>query len=223
MKVSCVIPFYNEGGRVVSLLKIVTQAKGLLEIICVDDGSSDQAYAEVEKFKEVKLIRHSVNQGKAAAVLTGAEEARGEYILILDADIKRLKVLDIEKLLKILSQHPDIDLLVLRRKERKLVEFLGSDLVFAAERILKKEDLLKIMSNHPKGFEFDPAMNKYMVENNKKIAWIQGNTGNFNKIYKFGFLYGSFLDIKMFFTVIKYLGFGGYLKQRSSFLSSHLD
>lgn len=91
MKLSVVIPAYNESGVIA-----VTLEKSLAycqlywshdyEVIVVNDGSTDGTEDLVKRFSEVSLINLTVNSGKGAAVRTGLLAAKGDRILFLDAD-----------------------------------------------------------------------------------------------------------------------------------------
>lgn len=95
MKLSIIIPAFNEEKTILSVLKklqTVSLPQISREYIVVDDGSIDKTPEVVEKFapanKEVKFFRHAKNRGKGAAVRTGIEHATGEYVLIQDADLE---------------------------------------------------------------------------------------------------------------------------------------
>ncbi len=91
MKLSVVMPVYNEANTVEEMIRRV-QAVGLAdEIIVVDDGSSDGTGAVLNKLngqKGVQILTHAKNQGKGAAVRDGIQAAKGELILIQDADLE---------------------------------------------------------------------------------------------------------------------------------------
>lgn len=91
MKLSIVIPVYNEVATVEELVRRV-QAVGLAsEIILVDDGSTDgtrDLLKQMDGLPAVKVLMHERNQGKGAAVRTGIAAATGEAILIQDADLE---------------------------------------------------------------------------------------------------------------------------------------
>jgi dolichol-phosphate mannosyltransferase len=95
MRLSIIIPVYNEEGTVRTLLKRVSDVKidnVEKEIIIVDDGSTDATASAISNVKypisNIQFIRHKKNQGKGAAVRTGIKKATGDYIVIQDADLE---------------------------------------------------------------------------------------------------------------------------------------
>lgn len=91
---SVVIPAYNEERGIEAIIERVLaqreplRASGIdeLEVIVVDDGSADRTAERVQRYPEVRLIRHPVNRGYGAALKTGFSAARGELLAFLDAD-----------------------------------------------------------------------------------------------------------------------------------------
>lgn len=93
MKLSIIIPVFNEEKTVAEILRRVIEVKLAdieKEIIVVNDGSTDSSALKIKnaKLKKVKVLFHKKNMGKGAAIKTGIEHATGEYILIQDADLE---------------------------------------------------------------------------------------------------------------------------------------
>jgi dolichol-phosphate hexosyltransferase len=87
------MPVYNEVGRVEQALDQVfaTDFSFSVELIVVDDGSTDGTASVLGRYPwppHSRLLRHSVNRGKGAAVQTALSHARGVYSAIFDADLE---------------------------------------------------------------------------------------------------------------------------------------
>ena len=86
MKISCVIPAFNEESTIIDVIKNVKKVKVINEIIVVDDGSTDNTYKNAES-EGIRVIKHAQNKGKGAAIKTGIAHSHGDIILFLDADL----------------------------------------------------------------------------------------------------------------------------------------
>ncbi|MBI4661678.1 MAG: glycosyltransferase [Verrucomicrobia bacterium] len=86
MKISIVIPFYNEETNVGPVLREVRQTNPEAEIIAVNDGSQDQTLAEIKKQPDVRWISFARNLGQSAALYTGLAHARHEICVMMDGD-----------------------------------------------------------------------------------------------------------------------------------------
>ncbi len=91
MKISVIIPVFNEAKTVEEVIKRVEAVNIDKEIIVVDDGSSDGSFdvlARIANEGRIKLIKHGKNSGKGAAIKTGLKAANGDIIIIQDADLE---------------------------------------------------------------------------------------------------------------------------------------
>ena len=90
MKLSVIIPVYNEEESIAEIIRRVQATPYEKEIIVVDDASEDGTQAELAKIDEpnVRVFRHEVNQGKGAALRTGFAQVKGDVVIIQDADLE---------------------------------------------------------------------------------------------------------------------------------------
>jgi len=94
MKISVIIPAYNEQDNIIELnKKITTTLKDLeYEIIYIDDGSTDKTLEKIKNIStndNIKYISFSKNFGKDAAIYAGLKNSNGDYICIIDADLQQ--------------------------------------------------------------------------------------------------------------------------------------
>ena len=83
-----IVPAYNEENGIRKTVERVKKVKFFekSEIIVVDDGSRDNTYAAAKQIRGIKILKHPVNKGKAAALETGFAAAKGDVIATIDAD-----------------------------------------------------------------------------------------------------------------------------------------
>jgi dolichyl-phosphate beta-glucosyltransferase len=120
--VSIVVPAYNEAGRIGGSLRRIAEyadAKGVsVEIIVVDDGSTDTTAEVVERFaardRRVRLVGNPTNLGKGGAVRRGVKASAGEWVLFSDADLST-PIEEMEKLVPWLESN---DLVIASRSAR---------------------------------------------------------------------------------------------------------
>ncbi|MFL6416961.1 MAG: glycosyltransferase family 2 protein [Bryobacteraceae bacterium] len=91
-KLSVVVPAYNEEATVAHVIEKLLAVPSLLEIIVVDDASTDRTSSVLEALRaatpKLRLLRHPQNRGKTAALKTGFAASVGEIVIVQDADLE---------------------------------------------------------------------------------------------------------------------------------------
>lgn len=192
MKLSILIPAYNEEDTILKILKKVEAVKLPVkkEIIIVDDGSTDSTGKKLEKVKH-KVIRHKTNRGKGAAIRTGIKYSTGDIIIIQDADLE-YNPKDYKKLIEPILEGRAKVVYGSRFKTgakgaetkwsipvhfigNKILSFLTAVLYFQSitdiETCYKcfRKDVLRGMEVKSKGFEFEPEITSKILKKGYRI------------------------------------------------------
>lgn len=106
---SVVVPLYNEQDNVAELQKEIASALAGIEheLILVDDCSSDDTLARIQRGPNVRVIEFAKNTGQSAAMYSGIMAAKGDTIALLDGDLQNDPA-DILKLLELINQGNDL-------------------------------------------------------------------------------------------------------------------
>lgn len=211
IKVSCVIPAYNEAKNISGVLSVVHNHPLVNEIIVVDDCSKDETKEVVKKFENIKLIIHEKNKGKSHSVVDGIKESGGEFIFLLDADLTGFTFEDITNLIEpIISGKADVSI-SLRGNTPWLWHALGIDWI-SGERVFAKKFikpyLEEIKNLRPFGLEV--FMNKQIIKNKlriKVVLWKK--VASPLKFKKTGFFKGLINEFFMRLDIIKTISFFG--------------
>ena len=174
MKLSLVIPCYNEEGNVEQLylqcVNVFSKKSFDYELIFVDDGSSDNTLNVLENLysqnpeSNIQVLSFSRNFGKEAAIFAGLNNASGDYTCIIDADLQQSPKTVLEMLERI-ELNPDIDCVAAyqeKRNEGRLMCFFKS----AFYKIINKISDVEYVN----GASDFRLMNRKMVEAIKEIG-----------------------------------------------------
>lgn len=105
--VSVIIPTFEHGETIGACIdSALNQTYGNIEVIVVNDGSTDNTRSVLEAYKGKANIVHQLNKGSNPARNRGLQEARGEYVIFVDADV-RMESDMIRKMLNALGTNPE--------------------------------------------------------------------------------------------------------------------
>lgn len=127
-EVSVIVPAYNEAKNVTllhrQLIQVLTGVVSF-EIIFVDDGSTDNTFAELKKLSPIRIIRLDRNFGQTAAFAAGIAVAQGEWVVTIDGDLEN----DPRDILRLLAKTKDgFDLVSGWRQDRWRGQFFARQL-----------------------------------------------------------------------------------------------
>jgi glycosyltransferase involved in cell wall biosynthesis len=164
--VSVVIPAFDEEQAIGEVVRELLARHAWREVLVVDDGSSDRT-AERAAEAGARVIRHPYNKGNGAAVKTGIREARGEVVLLLDADGQHAPD-DAEALVRAVGEYDmavgaraSSDQAALRAFGNAVLKGLASWLtgrpiadLTSGFRAARRDRLLEVLSLLPNGFSY---------------------------------------------------------------------
>lgn len=205
MNLSIIIPVFNEEKTIKEVLEKVIALKipkVEKEIIIIDDGSKDTTARQVNKvlqkhkLEKISFFQQKTNKGKGAAVALGISHAKGEYIIIQDADLE-YNPADIIRLTNTLGEKSHIAVYGTRLKRlphfnkeesrpRFLVHYLGNKMLSLITSVLYGQwvtDMETCYKLFPKsaingitirarGFEFEPEITAKLIKKGIKILEI---------------------------------------------------
>jgi len=208
-KISCIVCAYNEGARIGSVLEVLSKHDLIDEILVVDDCSSDNTSLVARDFAKVKLITLEKNSGKSHAFGVGLEQASGDLILMVDADLINLLSENITRILQpVVGGDTDVSF-SLRKNSISIYTFLGVDFfvqkilrldILSGERVLPKNILVPYIEEIKKisGYALETFLNKILIKNKLSIAVVRwSNVTNPTKQAKNGFWKGLLKEIYM--------------------------
>jgi glycosyltransferase involved in cell wall biosynthesis len=143
MKVSAILPVFNEKERVGKIVKVLEEADFIDEAIFVDDGSKDGSFEFLKKFEnqKIKVFGLKRNHGKGFALSFGIKRAKGDILIFIDSDLIGLRKEHLRNLvLPLLKEKKKCAIGVPLEKNRKI--FKPWEFWLSGERAYFKRDLL---------------------------------------------------------------------------------
>lgn len=212
---TCIIPYYRERERIFDVLDAVSRCRSITQIICVDDGSQDGTSERIARnYPRAEVIRLKENRGKSSAVARAVPYAKAPLVLLVDADLRNLEPVVIDKAIQRLAGDDGMGMIILKRVNVPFfTKILRLNSLFSGERIVRRRDLISIMKHRPVQYQLEVAINKYMLERNKRVYWMPSQAVSTYKIDKFGFAEGFTREILMLGDIISYAGLVHYLHQ----------
>ena len=204
MKVSCIIPAYNEEKSIVTTLNTITPLLNwdLFEIIIINDCSNDQTQDILNSYpvqKNLHLIHNTNNLGKSTTVSRGIELAKGDYILLLDADLLHLtkqNIIDLIAPIKSWKSGSSIAFIKNSRPLRpfKKIDYCNGQRVIPAT--LLKQNIWKISNLLWYGLEI--FLNQLLIQNKISLASVhRDNVENDFHQNKDGLIKGRIKNLKI--------------------------
>lgn len=191
MDISIVIPAYNEERTIKQIIdsvkNVVSRLNKKTEIIVVNDCSNDHTKNILNKTKCIKVINHEINRGYGASLKTGIKAAKGEWILITDAD-GTYPMSEIPSLINHINKcdmvigkrsKKNVNIPLLRRPAKwflnKFASFLAGKRIpdlNSGLRIFNKEKCLEFWDLYPNKFSFTSTITMAFFSKGYKIKYI---------------------------------------------------
>lgn len=209
MKVAAVIPAFNEETNIGAVLSPLLDCSLIDEIIVVSDGSEDGT-ATVARNAGARVIEHSGNLGKAAAMKTGYEATDAPVILYLDADLIGLMPSHVEALiLPVLDgrAHMTVGVFDDGRVATDLAQLVAPYL--SGQRAIRREILDEMFQSEPDAddcrFGIEVALTRYVNNRGYRVEEVPlGEMSHRMKEEKMGLVKGMAARLKMYYEILKY-------------------
>ncbi|NLS44421.1 MAG: glycosyltransferase family 2 protein [Firmicutes bacterium] len=206
MKVSVIIPAYNEGARIRRVISAVKRAGLPSEIIVVSDGSTDDT-VKIARSEGVAVVELLNNQGKGAALKAGVCSTDAEVYVFIDADLVGLTPDHVDSLIRpVVEGAADATLGVFGggRPTTNLAHKMTPGL--SGQRAVKASFLKNLPSIEESGFGVEVMLNKHLEKHSAKVERVEFfGVSQIHKEEKMGGLEGFAARIKMYKDIVTHI------------------
>ena len=174
MKTTAIISAYNEEKTIKNVVSNISDYL-IDEIIVVNDGSLDntkEILTDLQKEINFKCIELYENKGKGYAMAMGVEQAKGDIIVFIDADLSNLKEEHFFQLLSPILKN-EADMVLGQATETVINHKVNPFIILSGERALRKKDILPILDKikHSR-FGVETLINIHYQSQGKKIKYV---------------------------------------------------
>ncbi|HPG31192.1 MAG TPA: glycosyltransferase family 2 protein [bacterium] len=187
--VSVVIPAYNEENSIAAVVSKIKQLDNILEILVIDDGSSDNTAIKAEEAGAI-VIKQPYNIGNGAAIKKGIFNARGLYVLCMDADMQHPP----EEIPNMIKHSKEYDMIVGARTSEsgvskfrgfgnyfliKIAEFISGYKILdltSGFRMINREKCLKVIHLFPNQYSYPTTVTLAFFNNGYSIKYLPMKT-----------------------------------------------
>jgi len=200
MRVSVIIPAYNEADRIGAVLAVLHQVPGLSEIIIVDDGSTDGTLEAIPSGNGFSALRLEPNRGKGGALSAGVRQSQGEVLLFLDADLVGLKPEQITALVTpVIRREAEMSIAVFKAGRWRTDWAQKVAPGISGQRAIKRELFLSISGLDKTRYGVETALNRAAARRGAKVSkvpWL--GVTHVMKEEKVGWTRGTWERMKMY-------------------------
>lgn len=219
-KISAVVCAYNEADRIRGILDAVHNHPALVELIVVNDGSTDETDALLADYPDIQVISYTPNRGKTYALARGAAAAKGDYLMLLDADLEGVTAADIQALADpVISGRSQVSI-SLRSNSLFIYRRIGLDFV-SGERVIPASLLkgaVETMEALPR-WGGESFINELIVRRRLAIVVVDwAGVLNVRKHRKLGRWRGMAAEFSMVRDALQVLSVWGVLRQNLALL-----
>lgn len=214
LRITCLIPAYNEAPRIAAVLKVVIGHPAISRTLVIDDGSSDGT-AAVAAAAGAEVITTRGNVGKARALVEGLRRVDTGHVLLIDADLLGLSADAIDDLVRPIAEGRAAATLSLRGNTPWLWRAIRLDYI-TGERLLPLSlfsGRFEEMEALP-GFGFEAYLNRLLIAAGLPIAVVPWpDVASPAKARKHGLRRGVLGDIRMLGDIFHTIGLLGAFRQ----------